>query len=58
MSQNLQITIKIIVFIKISTINIFYLLKNRIKMMTYTGTLAFSAPEILNGNEYTEIVDM
>ena len=26
--------------------------------MTYTGTLAFSAPEILNGDEYTEIVDM
>ena len=26
--------------------------------MTYTGTLAFSAPEILKSEEYTEIVDM
>jgi len=27
-------------------------------MMTYTGTIAFSAPEILKNEEYNENVDM
>jgi serine/threonine protein kinase len=32
--------------------------KHKFKMYTYTGTLAFSAPEIFDSNEYTEMVDM
>jgi serine/threonine protein kinase len=32
--------------------------KFRFKMYTYTGTLAFSAPEIFDSNSYTESVDM
>ena len=31
---------------------------DHIKMMTYTGTIAFSAPEILKNEEYNENVDM
>ena len=31
---------------------------DHIKMMTYTGTIAFSAPEILRNEEYNENVDM
>jgi len=27
-------------------------------MLTFTGTIAYSAPEILAGGEYTEMVDM
>lgn len=41
------------------------LCKHKFKMYTYTGTLAFSAPEIFDSNEYTygciygrEMVDM
>jgi calcium/calmodulin-dependent protein kinase I len=29
-----------------------------IKMWTYTGTVAFSAPEMFEGGEYTESVDI
>ena len=32
--------------------------KNTVKMMTYTGTFAFKAPEMYSETEYTEIVDM
>lgn len=29
-----------------------------IKMWTYTGTMAFSAPEVFNGEMYDESIDM
>lgn len=32
--------------------------ENKIRMFTYTGTLAFTAPEVLVGEVYTESVDM
>ena len=32
--------------------------KSTVKMMTYTGTFAFKAPEMYSEAEYTEIVDM
>eukprot|EP01017_Pseudomicrothorax_dubius_P026307 TRINITY_DN2923_c0_g1_i2.p1 TRINITY_DN2923_c0_g1~~TRINITY_DN2923_c0_g1_i2.p1 ORF type:complete len:358 (-),score=52.97 TRINITY_DN2923_c0_g1_i2:178-1251(-) len=32
--------------------------KHNYQMLTYTGTIAFSAPEIFLGGEYTEAVDM
>ncbi len=28
------------------------------KMWTYTGTIAFTAPEVFNDSEYTEAIDM
>ena len=41
--------------------NVSFIIKNigePIKMMTKTGTVAFSAPEIFNQNEYNEKVDI
>lgn len=32
--------------------------KQNMKMWTYTGTVAFLAPEVLEDLEYTEAVDM
>ncbi len=32
--------------------------KSNFKMWTYTGTVAFSAPEVFYGSQYTEAVDM
>jgi len=30
----------------------------KLKMYTYTGTLAFSAPEIFDSDSYTDVVDL
>lgn len=41
-----------------STLKYSAMSKQNMKMWTYTGTVAFLAPEVLEDLEYTEAVDM